>query len=262
MDLRIVFKLSDRYYGNYDPTYSFSEHGKLHDIIINIEIDKNNIIKHKIKGLIAHELTHIKEFFHIYDTIENFNIIIKPIYIKIRNIINNLNIDNDVFKRFLYLIYLSYDTEMNARISQVYHYLYELNIKDEDILLEKLKEHENWKYLLLLEQFDHNQFVTDIMNNIGLESFLKITNELIYKFKDKELNKNTKILKFINREVKNENDIIFFYNGWRKYFKIKVKKHIDKFRFLIKEVVKDLNGEKPYNENYRCTVNERRFFNI
>ncbi|MFW6225937.1 MAG: hypothetical protein ACOC3V_03175 [bacterium] len=259
IDLKIIFKKSNKYYGYYDPIYSNLENNNLHDIIIYVEIDKNNIINHKIKGIISHELNHIKEFYEISKRMNKLNIKITPTYIKIRNVVNSLNIVE--FKDFFYLIYLSYDTEMNARISQVYHYLYDLNIKDKDILFNKLKEHENWNYLELLNSFDHIQFVNKYINSIGLEGLLKITNELIDKFIDNGLNKETKLLKFINN-VCNINDLYSFYGEWSKYFKIKSNKHLKKFKHLINEVIEDLNGNRPFNENYRNVLKEKDKFNL
>lgn len=259
MDLRIVFTISDKYYGYYDPTYSNLEDNKLFNIIIYIEIDKNNIINHKIKGIITHELTHIKEYYEIFKRMSELNIKITPTYIKIKNIVND--IDDINFKNFLYLIYLSYDTEMNARISQVYHYLYDFNIKDKNILFDKLKEHENWKYLILLNDFNHVQFVDEYVNKIGIEGLLRITNELIDKFLDKELNKDTKLLKFIGTHVNNIDDLYLFYKKWSEYFKIKSDKHLRKFKSLIDEVIEDLNGNRPFNENYRNVLKEKDKFN-
>ena len=258
MDLRIVFNLSNRYYAYYDPTYSSLKDNKLYDIIIYLEIDKNNIINHKIKGIINHELNHIKEYYEILKKMKDLDIKITPTYIKIRNIINS--IDDVNFKNFLYLIYLSYDTEMNARISQVYHYLYGLNMKDKDILFNKLKEHENWKYLMLLNNFDSKEFVDEHVRLIGLGGLLKITNDLIHKFKDSELNKETKLLKFVNNNTYNTEDLYTFYNNWSKYFKIKSDKHLKKFKYLISEVIEDLNGNRPFNENFRNALKEKDRF--
>ena len=38
---------------------------------------------------------------------------------------------------------------------------------------------------------------------------------------------------------------------WSQYFKDKTKKHTEKYKHIIKEVIQDLKGNKPFNENYR-----------
>lgn len=84
-----------------------------------------------------------------------------------------------------------------------------------------------------------------------LYGLLKITNDLISKFKDKELNKRTKLLNFINEPVSDLNKLILFYKKFSEYFKTKTIKHIEKFKYIIKEVIEDLNGNRPYNEAQR-----------
>lgn len=250
-DLRITFKLTNKYRGDFNPLYSTLKDDNLHDILIQIDIDKNNIIKHKIIGILAHELTHIKEYYEIQKKIEKLNIDIKPYYIKIRESYKELNIkEESYFYNFIYLLYLSLDTEMNARISQIYEYFYEFNSKDENFLFEKLKEHENWLYLEMLNNFDNEDFVKKNLNEIGLNGLIDITNEIVNKFENKEINKYTKLLTFVDN-VKNIEDVNLFYKNFSTYFRKKCEKHIDKFKYLIKEVIEDLNGNRPYNEAYR-----------
>jgi len=136
---------------------------------------------------------------------------------------------------------------MNARIAQVYHYLYDFNINDKNILLDKLKLHKNWDYLEMLDNFDYIKFINKNISDIGLESLIKITNDLIKKFKDRDLNKNTKLLNFIS-DVYNETDLISFYKNFSNYFKQKAKKHLNKYKYIISEIIEDLKGNRPYNE--------------
>lgn len=247
-DLRIEFNYSTKYYGKTDPTYSQLINNKLHDVNIYINIDKNNINSSKIKGLIAHELTHIKEFYEIQKKMELTKIKIIPTHLNIKLAYNSLDIDRESkYYYFIYLLYLSLDTEMNARIAQVYHYLYDFKITDKNILLNKLKEHKNWEYLEMLNNFNHIDFIKNNISEIGLESLIKITNDLVEKFKNKNLNKNTKLLNFIT-EITNEEELYDFYKNFSDYFKQKSSKHISKFKYLIDEVVEDLKGNRPYNE--------------
>jgi len=180
-------------------------------------------------------------------------ITITPTHIDIKISYEKLNIKKDdyFYINFIYLLYLSLDTEMNARISQVYEYLYDFRIIDENILLDKLKEHKNWEYLELLANFNYDLFVDENIKNIELSGLLKITNDLIDNFSNKEVNKRTKLLNFIPNEVNNLDDIKLFYKNFSIYFKKKSELHLEKFKYLIKEVIEDLNGNRPYNELYR-----------
>lgn len=254
-NLRINFKFSNKYEGSYNPVYSFFNDDTLNGIHINIIIDKNDIDKLKTIGLIAHELTHVKEYYEVQKRIKTFEVKIKPTWIDIKQAYQELNIQEDeTFYKFIYLIYLSLDTEMNARVSQIYHYLYNFKIKDKDTLFKKAKEHKNWEFLKLLENFNVDSFIQEMIQEVELIGFLKLTNELIDKFKEKEVNKNTKSLIFINRYVSNIEDLIEFYTNWKDYFNMKVEKHIEKFKTIIIEIIEDLNGNRPYNELYRNVI--------
>ena len=49
---------------------------------------------------------------------------------------------------------------------------------------------------------------------------------------------------FLNKNINDIDDLYRFYFDFRNYFKEKCKKHIKKYKNLIKEVIKDLNNEK------------------
>jgi hypothetical protein len=248
MDLRIEFILSDSYHCYYDPGFS--------------NVKDNNIDKIKILGLIAHELNHVKEYFEIHKKIIETKIDISPTWVNIQSVFKEMNIiDKNEYYHFLYLIYLSLDNEMNARVSQVYHYLYYFKIKDEDVLFDKLKLHKNWEYFENLKDFNYVKFIDNNIHKIGENGLIKITNELIDKFKDKELNKRTKLLNFIDKHVNDLNDLNKFYEDWSIYFRKKSEKHLEKFKWMIKEVIEDLNGNRPYTESYRTKIELRDRYN-
>jgi len=238
---------------------------------------KNSIITliyddiNSLKGLIAHELTHIKEYYEIMKQIDILGIKITPIYIKIRNVYNDIkDMNTDYYNNFLYLIYLSLSTEMNSRVAQVYDFLYDFNIKDEDVLFTKLQLHKNFEFLDLLQKFNAVNFINNMINLVGLETFINITQTFIDKLniefnksiEEPKVLKNKKYLikqnikekkyfRFLNKIVENKNDLIYIYNNFQKYFKIKSKKHTEHFRYIIKEVVEDLNEKISFHSYYR-----------
>lgn len=179
--------------------------------------------------------------------LQKLDIKIKPYCINIKN---NLE-PNSILYNFIHNIYLSLDTEMTGKMEHIHQYLYEFNNKDDTFLFNKLKEHTNWEYYLQLKNFNSEKFVNDCINEIELSGLLKLTNGIIEKFKDKELNKRTKLLKFINSDVETIEDLYNFYGEWKKYFNNKCEKYLEKYNFSIKEVIEDLNGNRPYNENAR-----------
>jgi hypothetical protein len=250
IDLRIIFTKSDINNGTYDLDNSFFDSGKLHQLLISIKY--NNIDKNFILGLINHELNHINEYYNIHNKMNKMNIKIKPTWIDIQLSYKSLNISNSSpYYKFIYLLYLSLDTEMNARITQVYEYLLSFNSTNFDYLYTKLKEHQNWKYLEMLNNFDYENFVDENIELIELTGLLKITNDLIEKFKDKDLNKRTKSLSFIKDSVSDIINLYNFYDNFSKYFKKKCVKHITHMEYIIKEVIEELNGNRPFNEALR-----------
>ena len=140
---------------------------------------------------------------------------------------------------------------MNARVSQVYQYLYDFKSIDENFLFEKLKEHKNWGYAQMLDNFDSVEFVNECIDKMGLFGFLHITNKLIQSFKDYKLENRAKILPSRDTELKTIDDLYKYYMDFSLYFKNKVKKHIEKLKYIIKEVIEDINGNRPYTEMYR-----------
>jgi hypothetical protein len=183
--------------------------------------------------------------------LKDFDIKIHPTHLDIK-FINKTKISTYTsFDEFYDLLYLSLDDEINARTAQIYSYLYSLKIKDENILFDKIKETDNWKSIQMLKNFNYEKFIQNNIESVGLNSFIKITNEIVEKFKDKDLNRKTKMLYFLE-PVNNLQELNKLYKNWSKYFFKKGVSCIDKYKFLIKEVIEDLNGNRPWNENFRC----------
>ena len=249
MDLRIIFKKTNRNYGVFIPINSKLLNNKLYDIEIYIEyIDINN--KSEIIGLIIHELTHIMEFYQIMIKNNKDLINIRPHHIDIKIAYKKLGIpQSNVYYEFVNLLYLSLDTEINARTSQVYDYLKSFNSTDYDFLLDKLFKNKVYIYSNTLSNFDYNSFIDNCINRLGLESLLIITNKLTENLSEIKNNKNKVFFTFL-REVKIKQDLINYYKGFNDYFLIKVNKQKDKYKSIIKEVIKDISDPNTYKESF------------
>ena len=260
IDMRVEFVLSDRFYAYYTPEFAKIENAKLYYIFIKIEIDKSDISKHKIIGLLSHELTHVNEYYNIHKRMIDTGIKIEPTYIDIRSSYKKLGIkETDYYYDFIYLLYLSLDTEMNGRISQVYQYLYDFKSIDENYLFVKLKEHKNWEYVEMLSNFDSKKFIDLCINRIGIKKLIEITNNLIKFSLDKNLNKRVKNFPNISKDnIVNLDGLYNFYEKFNLYFKYKSKYHIGRFGYIIKEVIEDLRGNRPYNEMCRSGFEDDR----
>ena len=249
MDLRIIFKKTNRNYGVFIPINSKLLNNKLYDIEIYIEyIDINN--KSEIIGIITHELTHIMEFYQIMIKNNKDNIKIRPHHIDIKIAYKKLGIpQSNVYYEFVYLLYLSLDTEINARTSQVYNFLMNINSTDYDFLLNELTKNNIYNYSNILSNFNYNSFINKCINKLGLESLLIITNKLTENLSEIKNNKNKVFFTFL-REVKIKQDLINYYKGFNDYFLIKVNKQKDKYKSIIKEVIKDISDPNTYKESF------------
>jgi hypothetical protein len=236
----INYVLSDRNFGLFDPRYAIFKDGYLYNIIINLEINKNDFNSTKLKEIITHELTHCMEYYKIkLNEIKfNFDIVVsnESKYISVRKSINSINFDND-WNILKSLIYLSLDTEYNSRISQLYQFLIDLKSKDREFLLSKLLNSETYKSYNYLNEFNPENFLIRLKLLIGENATIGEINRL----NDELIRNNVNKLKgyeFI--KIVDINNIKNYLENWNKLFKQKNKKHLEKIDKIIDEVISDV----------------------
>lgn len=178
-----------------------------------------------MKQLITHELNHIIEF---YNLIKNNRDIPKhgKIKIGIENF-KKINNYNNYFDAFLHYIYLTLDNEFNARAAETYQYLKSFNIIDKDILIDYLETSEIWLKMIEIENFDSVRFTNFLIKNTGLDATIVFINLISRSLSD-------------NIVVTSQDDIIKYFNSYKKKFNYKIKKHKSKLLNIINEVIKDL----------------------
>lgn len=261
----IDYKLSDRNYGLFDPTHTSFVDDILYNVIITIELSIFSSVK--LKEIITHELTHILEYYKIKLKEIKLNLDItvgepnykkEPRYVAVRKSISAINFDNE-WNSFKTLIYLSLDTEYNSRIAQLYQFLIDLKSKDIDYLLNQLLKSETYKCYTYLNEFNPELFLIKLRMQIGetaLISEINRLNEELIKNNVNELNG----YKFI-KKVSIDN-IEIYLNNWKKLFKNKNEKYLEKIHIIINEVisdVKDTMKEKydiQLDESYLRRLNE------
>jgi hypothetical protein len=190
------------------------------------------------------------EFYQIMIKNNKDLIKIRPHHIDIKIAYKKLGIpQSNVYYEFVNLLYLSLDTEINARTSQVYDYLKSFNSTDYDFLLNELTKNNIYNYSNILSNFNYNSFIDKCINKLGLESLLIITNKLTENLSEIKNNKNKIFFTFL-KEVKTKQDLINYYKGFNDYFLIKVNKQKDKYKSIIKEVIKDISDPNTYKESF------------
>lgn len=186
--------------------------------IIKIYLDIDNFDETNLKRVILHELLHIYEIFQRIKNKSKKSLQwdLNQILLKIRDKYSNDKFLND----FIYLIYLSLDQEINARIAETYTILMESNTDNYNTLISLIKNTESWKYKNYLNDFDANKY------NIDQDKLNNFFDELIKEFSKKS----------INFKLYNKNNL----NYWTSLFKQKSKKYEQKLFKLIDEVINDV----------------------
>ena len=173
---------------------------------------------------LLHELTHLFELYQIKDIYNQT----KWNRLEILYDTRNQNIDTSLHY-FRDIFYLSLPFEINARVSSVYKYLFDTNIKDKKQLEEILLNTIEWKNMENLKDFSYKELYnnlidkyktdkillyelfnifnskmgikTNINSDLDLYNYLKNSNRY---FKSVSLNFKKKLLKVLYRVI-NEN---------------------------------------------------------
>ena len=136
----------------------------------------------------------------------------------------------DILSEFRYLIYLTLDNELNARVSQVYQFLKQSKIKDKEILIKRMKNSSSWKKMEIINKFDPIMYYEALLESIGGDLSLMLINDL-----NKELINNDFNKSFI-KELKSLDELKSYLKSWSKLFKYKMKKHKEKLLRIIDEI--------------------------
>lgn len=218
---------------NYHCKFYNIGNSKLNDLVLEFDLpNKSDLNYYYLHELIVHELTHLYEYYNIVTNEMEF-----PLYDRIKkSLIKTIKQDDfDIFSYFRNLVYLSLDNELNARVSQTYQLLSFYKIDDKEKLNNILKTTHIWKKYKEIDNFNPKKYTSDLIEILGID-FTKI---LINDF-NTELKNNSIDFTFI-KNVDNEEDIIKYFNNWKKRFRYKLKKHIYKLDKIIDEVILDKN---------------------
>lgn len=214
--------------------YAVSEFGiftpignRLKEVKITIFLDKDNYDIIELKSVITHELLHIYEVYNriINKTKKDIQWQLNNTLLKIRN-----KYDDDFINDFSYLIYLSMDQEINARVSETYTILIDQKNYDRDILINSLKLTNSWKYSEYLINFSLDKY------NIDYDKLLNYLIDVNTLMNKKLNNLNFNIYKIPN----NIKDCKVILKKWITLFKKKGMKFRSKLIKIIDEVINDV----------------------
>ena len=196
------------------------------EIIINFNINKYNNLE--LERVITHELLHIYE---IFNRVKNNSK--KDLQWFANKIL--YDIESKYKSKFIqdisYLMYLSFDQEINARVSETYIILMDSKITDNKILLNQLKTLNLWKYSNDLINFDYKTYNID---------YSELFNFLV-EFNTSISNKYNKLNYNLYKIPNSKKDCIDIVKKWIQLFKKKGKYLQRKLIKIIDEVINDVN---------------------
>ena len=208
------------------------------NILFKFNFESYNI--KELKKVILQELLHI---YDIYFRIKNEKNSLQWFLNKILIDISDDFTSDNFLDNLIYMIYLSFDHEIGARVCETYMVLIDLMIDDKELLLNELKETTAWKYKKQL-----SDFVAINVNYDNLFLFFQKYNSLI----NERYSLNNKIFRIPN----NIKDTKLILKEYLRIFKKKSKKFEDKLLKVIDDVLFDVEMIN------KSTINEFSNFEI
>ncbi len=200
---------------------------------IELSFNFKDIDKLKLSRVVLHELIHVYEINKRTKNNSKFKL-----QWDINEILRREEskwLDDSLISDLCYLIYQSFDHEINARVADVYSFLIGLNTTNKNTLLLSLENTKSWHYKNLLENWnpDWNK-----VNWVNLIEFLTDFNlEILIKYKD-QLNFNIYKIPTSEKECKN------ILKSWIYIFRKKSKYFEEKLLKIVDEVIDDTTLSK------------------
>jgi hypothetical protein len=194
------------------------------DININIDEYSSKYVNfNKLYSIIQHELTHFYEILSFKGDFKKSSFNKVSAFNKLKN--------NDLLKMeyFTNCLYYTLEHELNARVSMLYKYLLDLNIRDYNLLYKEMIKNSVYSIYEYVSNFNSKKFMNSFEDkNILLDYTNFINSEFGYKeIKIYELEK--------------------YYKKWEIFLKKNMINHLEK----LKRVVYDVSVYKPQME-YWC----------
>lgn len=202
-----------------------------------------NTTENNIVTLLIHELNHVVEFYNITKhNLKNPTNIKYPSFMPLMFGTGTNSVDKyEEFAMFKYIVYYTLDNETNSRVAQMYQTLFSFHTYDRQELLDKLHNTFEWRQLSTLKKEKSENVVKDLLKKMGLNLTLMVVklfntdiNNMFQKLKP-----NNKTYKFLQNELKTEEDLYRYFSNWFLIIKHKIIKMQKKLEDIIEEVIKD-----------------------
>lgn len=226
LNINFFFKDVENYNGNIKFQKCIDSEFK--DCEINISIPKNDIKKLNVYKSLSHELTHLYELYQIKDIFDKTSW---------RKSIN-LNIYDDemkssgLIKYFRDIFYASLQHEIRSNLSSLGIFLIGLRSKDEKYLRDELKKTTEWSRYKAISEFNPKNYLIDLLNRYDLDFIINSFNTF------------NQVLEISANPIVNKEQLLRYFNNWKRYFSHISKKYKSKIDSKIKDVIE--NDENEY----------------
>ena len=223
-DLNIYFHFNKDYNGNIKFEKCIESNFK--NCEINIFIPKN-FEKIRVYKSIVHELTHLYELYQIKDIFD------KTSWMKSKNLntYDILSNSKGLIRYFRDIFYSSLSHEIRSNLSSLHILLIGLKSKDEKYLRNMLEKTSEWSRYRSISEFNPEQYLFDLLNNYDLDFILNS----FYLF--------NKVLEIKYKPIQNKENLIKYFNNWKRYFIDISNKYEFKINKKIKEVIESEDDE-------------------
>lgn len=215
--LNIYFHFNKDYNGNIK--FEKCIESSFKDCEINIFIPEN-FEKIRVYKSIVHELTHLYELYQIKDIFD------KTSWIKSRNLntYDILSKSKGLIRYFRDIFYSSLPHEIRSNLSSLHILLIGLKSKDENYLRSKLEKTSEWSRYKAISEFNPEKYLTDLLNNYDLEFVIN------------SFNLFNKVLEIKFKPIESKENLLKYFNNWKKYF-IEIS---NKYEYKINKKIKDV----------------------
>lgn len=223
-DLNIYFHFDKDYNGNIKFEKCIESNFK--NCEINIFIPKN-FEKIRVYKSIVHELTHLYELYQIKDIFD------KTSWMKSKNLntYDILSNSKGLIRYFRDIFYSSLSHEIRSNLSSLHILLIGLKSKDEKYLRSMLEKTSEWSRYKSISEFNPEQYLFDLLNNYDLDFILN------------SFNLFNKVLEIKYKPIQNKENLIKYFNNWKRYFIDISNKYEYKINKKIKEVIESEDDE-------------------
>ena len=228
LNISFIFKNVFNYNGNIN--FNNCIKSNFENCLITLILPNQNIKNINVYKSLSHELTHLYELYQIKDVF-NTSSWMKSLYLVH---FDELKLNQNLITYFRDLFYASLPHEIRANLSSIEVFLLDLDTKDKKILKSELIKTTEWDKYNAINSFNPTKYTNDLVLNYGLNFSIRVFNLF------------NKVTKNKSKPIKSEEDLLSYFNKWKKYF-IDISKD---YKYRIDSKLDEISNRTNNNNLY------------